>query len=52
MVNYKVTSVKPTNTQLIKPNSTAKNKAGTTLKRGKKKFQGEDFSRELFLATR
>ena len=48
MVNYKVASVKPTNTQLIKPNSAAKNKAGTTLKRGKKSFKVKIFHGSCF----
>ena len=47
MANYEEARVKPTNTQLNKLKSAAKNKTGKTLKLTKKNFEDEEW--ELFL---
>ena len=52
MANYQEARVKPTNTQLNKIKCAAKNKAGTTLRLNKKKFEDEEFPHKLFLTTR
>ena len=52
MVNYQEARFKLTNTQLNKIKCAAKNKAGTTLRLNKKKFEDEEFPHKLFLTTR
>ena len=52
MANYKEVRVKPTNTQLNKLKSAAKNKTRTILRLNKKKFEHEDLPHEFFLTAR
>ena len=52
MENYEEVRVKPTNTQLSKLKSAAKNKAGTILRLNQKNFEDEELPHELFLTTR
>ena len=52
MANYQKARVKLTNTQINKLKPAAKNKTGRTLRITKKKFQDDEFSHKLFLATR
>ena len=52
MVNYQVTRVTLTNTQLKKLKSAAKNKTETILRLNKKNFEDEELPHEFFLITR
>ena len=52
MANYQELRVKPTNTQLNKLKSAAKNKTRTILTTNKKNFEDEGLPPELFLTTR
>ena len=52
MTNYQEARFKPTNTQLNKLKSAAKNKAGTKLRSNKKNFEDEEFLHELFLTKK
>ena len=51
MANYEEARLQPTNTQLNKLKSAAKNKTGKTLRITKKNFQDEELTHELFVAT-
>ena len=52
MTNFQEARVKLTNTQLNKLKSAGKNKAGTTLKITKNKFQDEELPHKLFLTIK
>ena len=52
MVNYQEVRVKPTNTQLNKSNSAAKNKTGTIVRLNKKNFEDDELPHQSFLTTR
>ena len=52
MVNYQEVRVKPTNTQLNKSNSAAKNKTGTIVRLNKKNFEDDELTHQSFLTTR
>ena len=52
MANYQEARVKPTNAQLNKLKSAAKNKTGTVLRLTKENFEDEELPHELFLTTR
>ena len=49
MVNYQEVRVKPTNTQLNKSNSAAKNKTGTIVRLNKKNFEDDELPHQSFL---
>ena len=52
MANYQEVRVKPTNTQLNKSNSAAKNKTGTIVRLNKKNFEDDELPHQSFLTTR
>ena len=52
MVNYQEVRVKPTNTQLNKSNSAAKNKTVTIVRLNKKNFEDDELTHQSFLTTR
>ena len=52
MTNYQEARFKPTNTQLNKLKSAAKNKTGTKLRSNKKNFEDEELLHELFLTKK
>ena len=52
MANYQVARVKPTNAQLNKLKSSAKNKTRTILRVNNKNIEDEELPNELFLTTR
>ena len=52
MTNSQEATAKPTNSQLNKLKSAAKNKIGTILRINKKNFQDKELPHELFLTTK
>ena len=52
MTNSQEATAKPTNSQLNKLKSAAKNKIGTILRINKKNLQGKELPHELFLTTK